>query len=365
LLKLSFNRKIIQYIEEKSDDFVRVIWESRGNVRLDSHTAKKAILILFCLFQFDPFSLFPAVQLHSFTDMVKPKTLVIDNGRLFIADQNSVFVYDLKSFQLIRRLGRKGEGPQEFAFTPAISITDDGIYLFGAGKTTVYDKKLNFLKEIKVKSINRTPIFIKDRLVIQDERIVDNKDRYVYSICDWAESKYREFITEPVPPRAAIDMISPFPLITGYRDRVYFSRPDKNLRIEVYDREGKKLYTIQKDLGVIKGREIHRKRQFEFICSMVSRRILPRVTREMKTRPMPKYLPSLSDFKVIDNRIYVKTYDMTENMDKYVILDLQGNIQKTIFLPKVFDRNYTFHDDHFYYLKDTDEDYVLCAEVIT
>jgi len=42
--------------------------------------------------------------------MGKPYELRIDGGYMYITDQYSVLVYDIKTFKLVKRLGNKGEG---------------------------------------------------------------------------------------------------------------------------------------------------------------------------------------------------------------------------------------------------------------
>ena len=64
----------------------------------------------------------------------------------------------------------------------------------------------------------------------------------------------------------------------------------------------------------------------------------------------------MNNFWEIDDGIYVKTYDITDTKEKYIIMDLKGNIQKTLYLPIVFKELLTFNQNTFYYLEDTDEE---------
>lgn len=90
--------------------------------------AMKNIMIL-CLMCLVSFSMVYPVVLTSFPDMVKPIELRIDSGYIYITDQYSVFVYDLKTFKLVKKLGSRGEGPQEFKSFPKINFTRDKLIL--------------------------------------------------------------------------------------------------------------------------------------------------------------------------------------------------------------------------------------------
>jgi len=65
-------------------------------------------------------------------------------------------------------------------------------------------------------------------------------------------------------------------------------------------------------------------------------------------------MPAINNFWVLDNAIYVKTYDITETKEKYIIMDLKGNILKDVFLPKAPMELLTFANKAFYYLEDSE-----------
>lgn len=72
-------------------------------------------------------------------------------------------------------------------------------------------------------------------------------------------------------------------------------------------------------------------------------------------RPLMEFVPAINNFWVIDDTIYVKTHDITDTKQKYIIMDLKGNIRKELFLPIVFKEILTFHNNTFYYLEDNEE----------
>lgn len=62
-------------------------------------------------------------------DLEKPSEIRINNGYLFITDQQSVHVYDLESFTHVKKLCKKGEGPGEFQKSPRIEFTWEKLVL--------------------------------------------------------------------------------------------------------------------------------------------------------------------------------------------------------------------------------------------
>ncbi|MCP5103649.1 MAG: hypothetical protein GY950_09735, partial [bacterium] len=62
------------------------------------------------------------------------------------------------------------------------------------------------------------------------------------------------------------------------------------------------------------------------------------------------------NFFVADDNIYIKTYQRKNSLEKYIIMDLKGNIQKTVFLPESSPNLFTFKSNRFYYLVENEED---------
>ncbi|HLP62209.1 MAG TPA: hypothetical protein VK186_25435 [Candidatus Deferrimicrobium sp.] len=55
-------------------------------------------------------------------ELGKPTALRINNGYLFIIDEQTVLVYDLQSFTQVKKFCRQGEGPGEIQRWPRIEF---------------------------------------------------------------------------------------------------------------------------------------------------------------------------------------------------------------------------------------------------
>ena len=67
------------------------------------------------------------------------------------------------------------------------------------------------------------------------------------------------------------------------------------------------------------------------------------------------FVPYINNFWVLDNIIYVKTFDITDAKEKYIIMNLKGKILKKIFFPKTYMELLTFNNNKFYYLYESEK----------
>ena len=51
-------------------------------------------------------------------DLMKPQLILLDKTQMYITEDTSIFIYSLKDFKLIKKFGKRGEGPQEFIVNP-------------------------------------------------------------------------------------------------------------------------------------------------------------------------------------------------------------------------------------------------------
>lgn len=289
-------------------------------------------------------------------ELGKPTEIRMNDGYLFIVDQQSVLVYDLKSFTQIKKLCRQGEGPQEFQKWPRITFTDDKLALSDNYKVILFSKKFQYLREIKLGSLSDCALPIDDRFVITDSKTIDGVECRVFLLIDNKGQKIKDLLIEPITPQMRNYFLGPFSRARSWKDRVFIAQPHKGFYIDVFDKEGKKLYQIEKEVKQIKSQEKYRQLRINEILFAVGRsRFEQARKRGIFEKPLMEFVPAINNFWVTDDSIYVKTYDITATKEKYIIMDLQGNIRKTVFLPIVYKEILTFHNNTFYYLEDNEE----------
>jgi hypothetical protein len=188
-------------------------------------------------------------------------------------------------------------------------------------------------------------------------KIIDKKEYTAFILYNSKLEEIKDLVIEPPDPGVYEFLITPWTVCRSWDDKAFISRPKKGFYIEVFNKNGEKLYQIEKNVEKIKSGEKHRNLYMEEILYFLGRRRFERAReRGIFKKPMREFLPSIGNFWVLEDKIYVKTYDITETKQKYIIMDLKGNILKTVFLPKVYWEILTFSKNKFYYLEDREEE---------
>jgi hypothetical protein len=94
------------------------------------------ILVIILIFP----SLTYAAKIASLPDILSPKMIAVDDDTFYITDQESLFVYSLNKFELVRKIGQKGEGPDEYMYTPYVQILKDSFLLYTNFKFSLFKK---------------------------------------------------------------------------------------------------------------------------------------------------------------------------------------------------------------------------------
>lgn len=303
-----------------------------------------------------PISMYSKVIAH-FPDLVKPYQLRMDENYVFISDQSSVFIYDIKTFKLIQKLGGPGEGPQEFKYSPNITITKNKLILSGNSKLVIYSKEFKLIKEIITH-------FTPDGIIPSENNFIGwynpnlDKNKYIaYQLYNYKSEKIKEFAVVQIPGVVTYNLTNPWPECRTWDDKIFLTQPEKGFYFDVFDKNGNKLYEIKKDMQLIKSGENHKKWIRDEYLFILGRKLFEKHRkRGTFDRPLKKYLQVINHFWVMDNRIFIKTLDITDTQQKYIIMDLKGNILNTVFLPITYKECQTFLKNTFYYLEDTDEE---------
>jgi len=318
-------------------------------------------LLLICLLM--PFHVF-AERICQYEELAKPRNLTVRDGRVYVPDQNSLFVYDLKTNQLLARLGKQGQGPRELSTTPFVAVTDARIYLFDGEKALVYANDFRYLKEFALKGFPSHGTALSEGMVISEDRGGENQGKHRYSLR--REDGKMVFLTEVTFPIMRDYLISPYPIVKCWKDKVFVYRPAEQLIIEIYGQSGKLESAIRRKLDEVKSTELHRRKAIDKFIEVLGKMRYDRLNRRnrIELKSIPSTLPDLEDFSVVDGKLYLKTYDITPTKDKYLVLDLKGNLLATHWLPRVLYRSYSFWQNRFYYLVDAEDGFELhCKEL--
>jgi hypothetical protein len=87
------------------------------------------------------------------TGVLEPESIRVSGNELYVVEGAAIFVYSLKDLSLIRKFGKKGEGPGElkvFPFWPnSITVWPGYIFAEGLDKFIFFSKEGKLIKEHK------------------------------------------------------------------------------------------------------------------------------------------------------------------------------------------------------------------------
>jgi hypothetical protein len=293
----------------------------------------------------------------------------VDDNQLYIADGAAIHIYSLKDYNLKKKFGRKGEGPQEFKVEPTINmgsvileVYPDYLLVNSLGKISFFTKQGEFIKEIR--SVSPIGCFkvMGDRFVGYGYT-AGNKTHYItVNIYDSTLNVVRELYREPqwINPGKDIDVF-------GSRSAFFFVSDDKILvenrksSIVVFNGNGEKLYSIDPQIKPLKVTEKAKKRGHDYFKSLPQFKQLYAVLNFKDRLKFPRYFPNIRFFSVADHKIYVLSWRREENKSECFIYDLEGNLINKTYLPLEEDNilipyPFTIGNGKFYQLVENEDD---------
>lgn len=290
-----------------------------------------------------------AKKVSTLTEVSRPQDLIVDNQRVYVIEGTTIFIYSLKDYQLLTKFGKKGEGPQEFRVRPngrvKIYPLDDYIYVNSIGKASIFTKKGKFVKEVKgVTGTNFMPLghhqFIGEGIITKD-----NKNYRTIDIFDENLKKVNTvFQQEHINQGAAIRVYFSSIAFNTYDEKIFITGYE-GFVMEVFDKKGEKLFTINRDFQERKITEQDKKNVLSWFKS--DPRYDERAYQYIKEHiQFPEYYPAIDEVVIKDDKIYVRTHHVKGDDYEFVIFDINGKYLRTQFIHLVRDNPvYPYHYD--------------------
>lgn len=330
---------------------------------------KKGVICLIILLV-TPFHI-SAAKVVPMPNHLKPFRIRVHGGQIFIAEGPEIFIYSAKDFTLQTKFGKAGEGPREFKllpeFAPELDIREDSILVSSIGKISFFTRDGKYLTEKKAATLRYICLYrvFGDRIV--GERFLNDKNTrcLAVNLYDADLNKIKEihrntFHLQRGKQFNPIERGIYIPNFYIHEERIFIGGEIDSGTIHVYDREGKKLKTLQPDLAKIKFTAADKK---GWIDSYFSNAEYKKQYERIKDRfRYPEYFPLWQNFIVTGRKIYVQTYkrDKEDKKNEYFILDLDGKLIKKVWLPlaEYFDFSpnpYTIAKDKLFQLIENEE----------
>jgi len=315
------------------------------------------LILLFCNFVF-------SAKIVKLPQLINPNYITMDQNQLYISEGATIFIYSLKNFDLIKKFGKKGEGPGEFMvnlYTGAIllDVHSDNIIANTRRKVSVFSKKGEFKKDIRSKYIIGPFLMLGDKFVGLNLSRKNNQRYFTINLCDSSLNKIKEIHKQ-------INLVykgSPFgrPPSFFVCDNKIITEGLKNGEIYIFDNQGKELLSIEPKYEKIILNKNHKDKILNIF------KIDPR-TRQFfdmikKSLIFPEYFPDIRQFFAADKKIYILTYKVKGDKSELLTFDINGKFLKTFFV-KIREMNrlelypFTIKHDKIYQLIENDDEEV-------
>jgi len=325
---------------------------------------KAIILILILIILFFSFTVLEAKKLATLEVLAKPEMMVIGADRLYFTEGASIYIYSLKDFHLIKKFGKKGEGPKEFnvsQFSPPLLVFpfENKLLINSNAKVSFFTEDGEFIEEFRVPPLQ---IFLPfGNGYIGTGNAADEKDQMVLSLNLYNAKfeKIKELYKSDMVVGVSVNFNFPlnafdFPV---YKDKIYIVAGKEGFVIDVFDNKGEKLYRMKKDYKQLKVPEEYKERTMKWYKNNFKQ-----FWNFFKDRISFKtYYPAVQRMVVTDDRIYILTYKKQKENTECIIFDLKGKEQKRVYLPlpQVYGTEipiFGILDNCFYYLMENEEE---------
>ncbi|MCK5059302.1 MAG: hypothetical protein KAT34_21815 [Candidatus Aminicenantes bacterium] len=300
------------------------------------------LLVFCCLFTTGIF----AEKAAPMNDLMKPETILIHLGKMYISEGIHIYIYDAKNFKLEKKIGKVGEGPREFIKSPVpwfpdiqIFITDK-LIVNSHGKVSYFSLQGTYLDEAKTSSNARfTPL--EDKLVSVEIAQNDKGNYFSYHMYRWVggklekgkaffQSTYPEQGGKKVNPILMAELRKVF-FRHAYKNRIYI--PTYDGRVHVFDSPGKEVLNFMPPYKKVKFTSALEKKYDAFFMNDIRYKMPYKRDKDSNNIGFPGYLALLKDYRVSDDRIYLISSNKIKGRYDSFIYDLQGKLIKNTLLP--------------------------------
>jgi len=297
---------------------------------------KKSLIILVVLILLMAKFLLPVDKFSapvSLENIYQPSMFLVNYDKIYILENATIYIYSLKDFKLVKKFGKAGEGPQEFKYRKdapmpmSISFYKNQLLVNSPMKVTYFDMDGNYIRELKVKTVDRILYPFDNKYIgLGSTPGINNRNFMGFTLFenDFNEKKV-VFLSdfEVNNPRKIILPLTNFFYKPIYKGKIYINTSSDEFIINVYDKEGKQAYVIEKKYPKIKVHANYTKEVLEFIRkSPKFRSGYEYFKKRLKIR---EYFPPIRDIQMSDDFIYVITFKRNGELWECIKLDLKGN----------------------------------------
>ncbi|MCP4155617.1 MAG: hypothetical protein GY757_48280, partial [bacterium] len=216
----------------------------------------------------------------------------------------------LKDYKFLAKFGKKGEGPREFRVRPngKVRIHPRGKYIYvdSIGKVSKWTRDGKFVKETKATSGRRLMPLGHDRFVGMGAAVNEGKKRYFFINLYDSELKQIKSLSKQLNMNQGDGLYVYYNSIEvkTYDKKIFLSGYD-DFKIDVYDNNGKKRFTINHDYK--RKKVSHQDKKDVISWYKQDPRYDDRAVQYYKENvKYAEYFPAIEKLTVKDDKIYAR-----------------------------------------------------------
>lgn len=278
-----------------------------------------------------------AEKIATFADFNKPGLIVVDDRQIFVIEDTTIFIYSPKDFSLVKKFGKKGEGPQEFqpmfGAPVRVKLQPDYILVNSLGKLSYFTRKGEYIKELKhAIGAGAGELFpMGDGFAAAGFAQADNTFFITVEIYDSELKKIKEIHRMSMPMRGQkFKALEKAILMQASPDKIYVAG-DSDFVIDVFGKTGKKLYIIKEEYDNIKFTDLHEKEIMDwFKTNPNTRQFFDQIKNSIQ---FPSSFQAVRSLVPTGQKLYVQTFLRKDNKTEFYIFDNKGKLLKKVWLP--------------------------------
>jgi hypothetical protein len=276
-----------------------------------------------------------------------PRQVCVGFNNAYIADDRSLFIYDLKSGRFLKKVGKRGQGPGEFTMGPGqMTLFPDRLVVGDFNRIKYFSLDGIYREQIETPSeLSSHPYLPIGRNFVGFplERKADGSGATPFGCIYGPNLKrkkaffgnFAELRGGPPPPpgsqssREKTDayLIREYCDYIVYKERIYVADSRKGLSISVFDENGDLLREIRYPIDKVK---VPR----SFVNDIVKKWKESKYWNSSLSNLNPiaaPFFPAFINFKIKGDRIYVVTAASHNDLCEVIVMDLEGKILERAF----------------------------------
>ncbi len=291
----------------------------------------------------------------------------VNNDLIVVTDAFNIFLYSAKNFNLIKKFGKQGAGPDEFLGWDAgfiwTTLLNDKIIITSRGKVTDYSLTGEYLHEVRT---NQGTGFVYRKF--KDKYTAYSITRYkgismgVVNLYDKNFNKLKELIRyeEWISQRQFNPYTYKKPIPKSYKNRLYINDVN-NGDIKIFNSDGSLFKLVKYKYDKVRVTKAIQKETIKAYQIDLRVKFLFRSPLEVVKRlKFPDFFPIMKQYDIVDDKIYVLTYKEVRGRHEFIVFNLDGEFleKKMVSVPHISLTEpfpFTIKNNFIYYLYDNEK----------